>query len=112
MQLVLLIDDTFNYVQLDVKWNSTPYANVITNPTLRKLFEENASSLGLQYKNETNVPAGSTDMGNVSYEVPSIHPFYYIKSDGVNHTTEFETASGKYKDELFCSVIVSSMILL
>ena len=31
---------------------------------------------------------GSTDMGNVSQVVPSIHPMYYIGEAG-NHTREF-----------------------
>ena len=34
--------------------------------------------------------AGSTDMGNVSHEVPSIHPMLDIHPDGaVNHQPEF-----------------------
>ncbi len=32
---------------------------------------------------------GSTDMGNVSYVVPSIHPMFAIGSGEVNHTREF-----------------------
>ena len=32
---------------------------------------------------------GSTDMGNVSYSVPSIHPMYKIGSGEVYHTREF-----------------------
>ncbi|GIY25482.1 peptidase M20 domain-containing protein 2 [Caerostris darwini] len=33
-------------------------------------------------------------MGNVSHVLPSIHPFYAIPSEGVNHTTGFTDASG------------------
>ena len=36
----------------------------------------------------------STDMGNVSHKVPSIHPVYSIGS-GINHTREFTKLSGK-----------------
>jgi len=36
--------------------------------------------------------AGSTDMGNVSQVVPSIHPFLSISpGDAVNHQPEFAT---------------------
>jgi metal-dependent amidase/aminoacylase/carboxypeptidase family protein len=35
----------------------------------------------------------STDMGNVSHEVPSIHPFIGIETHGaVNHQAEFAAA--------------------
>ena len=36
---------------------------------------------------------GSTDMGNVSYAVPSIHPMYKIGSGEVYHTREFATVT-------------------
>ena len=38
--------------------------------------------------------AGSTDMGNVSYVKPSIHPFYKIDSPGMNHTEAFTKGAG------------------
>uniref|UniRef100_T1J257 Peptidase M20 domain-containing protein 2 n=1 Tax=Strigamia maritima TaxID=126957 RepID=T1J257_STRMM len=37
---------------------------------------------------------GSTDMGNVSQVVPSIHPIYSIKTTAANHTKEFADAAG------------------
>lgn len=36
---------------------------------------------------------GSTDMGNVSYKVPSLHPLYGIGTDAANHTIEFTAAA-------------------
>lgn len=41
-----------------------------------------------------NYLAGSTDFGNVSYEVPGIHPFFYIGTDALNHTEEYTEAAG------------------
>ncbi|KAK8777678.1 hypothetical protein V5799_028980 [Amblyomma americanum] len=39
-------------------------------------------------------PCGaSTDVGNVSYEVPTIHPMFGIRTDGMNHTPAFAEAS-------------------
>ena len=37
--------------------------------------------------------AGSTDMGNVSYVKPSIHPMFKI-GNAMNHTVEFTAAAG------------------
>lgn len=37
---------------------------------------------------------GSTDMGNVSHVVPSIHPKFFIGTDAALHTREFAAAAG------------------
>ncbi|XP_033739664.1 peptidase M20 domain-containing protein 2-like [Pecten maximus] len=73
-----------------------PYLNVISNEALASSFETNAMELGLDFKkNEPkNVPMVSTDMGNVSYVVPSIHPFFNIGTDEANHTRGFSGATG------------------
>ncbi|KAJ5513790.1 hypothetical protein N7463_003342 [Penicillium fimorum] len=49
---------------------------------------------------------GSTDMGNVSYEVPGFHGGFYIHADGVNHTPEFTAGAGSedgFKRSLHCA---------
>ena len=39
---------------------------------------------------------GSTDMGNVSYAVPSIHPMIKVAPEGTPiHTPEFEVYTGR-----------------
>ena len=75
--------------EVDVSFVGCSYENVLTNPLLGKLFEQNLKEMG--YKDILpSAPAGSTDMGNVSHVVPSIHPKYAI-GDGkaANHTPEF-----------------------
>jgi metal-dependent amidase/aminoacylase/carboxypeptidase family protein len=57
------------------------------------LFRKNSESLGRTFANpgewETR-PTGSTDMGNVSRVMPSIHPMIGINSlPAVNHQPEF-----------------------
>lgn len=73
----------------------THYANRIANPTLARLFGENISSLG--EKVEEPAPderMGSSDMGNVSQIVPSIHPYVTIVDPGTSgHTPEFAAAA-------------------
>ena len=69
---------------------STPaYNDVRHNSVLCDLYEANSKQLGMTHV-EYTTPTGSTDMGNVSYIVPTIHPMYGI-GDGtqVNHTREF-----------------------
>ncbi|XP_048769646.2 xaa-Arg dipeptidase-like [Ostrea edulis] len=81
---------------IEVKFEERNYLNVIHNTSLLKTFEKNIKTLEhFQELPESEFPAGgSTDMGNVSYAVPSIHPMFYIGSDALNHTREFTVATG------------------
>ena len=55
------------------------------------LYQRHAESLGRVFV-EPPAPV-STDMGNVSHEVPSIHPFIGVESDGaVPHQEAFADA--------------------
>jgi len=57
------------------------------------LYEKNATTLGREFYPITDLPAGyagSTDMGNVSHRVPSIHPMLGVAPAGVIiHNPEF-----------------------
>ncbi|MSQ61552.1 MAG: M20 family peptidase [Dehalococcoidia bacterium] len=70
-----------------------PYLPLNTNPALAEAFTENMRTLGRQVTNSTLMrPAsmGSTDMGNVSLVVPSLHPMIAVSPPGVPiHTAEF-----------------------
>ena len=62
---------------------------MITNSTLAGLYEVNGVDLGVEFTKDEAVltsATGSTDMGNVSHVVPSIHPMYTINTTAVNHT--------------------------
>ena len=74
---------------VEVKQLSPLCQDLLTNKALASLYCDNASTLALNLSHESTVTF-STDMGNVSYAVPSIHPMYSI-GDGsqVNHTREF-----------------------
>ena len=49
----------------------------------------------MQFHDESDAPAGSTDMGNVSHVVPALHPVFAIPSKGPNHSKEFTDAAGQ-----------------
>src|SRR5437868_14852840 len=50
------------------------YSDLRTNPTMADLYRANSERVGRQPRHADNGVLGSTDMGNVSYLVPSIHP--------------------------------------
>jgi len=79
------------------------YADMIDNPVLVDLFTANAERTG-RHLADPSVAAnvvGSTDMGNVSYVVPSIHPMLAVAPAGVSiHTPEFTAfARGEEGDQ-------------
>lgn len=78
------------------------YDNLITNSPLAEAFTKNLTLLGEEVRGvEREEMMGSTDMGNVSHLVPSIHPSIAIGPEGMGgHTKAFmEAASseGGYK---------------
>ena len=81
-----------------MKFSEKSYSNLISNKSLVKTFENNATSVGIQFETDEEIRqkfGGSTDMGNVSHVVPSIHPKYYIGTKASNHSRQFTDAAGK-----------------
>jgi metal-dependent amidase/aminoacylase/carboxypeptidase family protein len=73
-------------------WNDTPYSDLRTNAGLLRAFAANAAAVGrhLVAPGPATRVMGSTDMGNVSYLVPTIHPMLRVAPPGVAiHTPEF-----------------------
>jgi len=79
--------------KLEIKGGDKPYAEVRHDETLAELYRRNSQALGRSFPDlgEAGKRAtGSTDMGNVSLAIPSIHPMIGIGSlPAVNHQPEF-----------------------
>lgn len=73
-------------------WVDPYYADMVDNETICTLYAANAHRVGrdpIEPDSENKV-VGSTDMGNVSYLVPSIHPMIGVAPYGVPiHTPDF-----------------------
>jgi len=81
--------------RLEYRWRDRAYAPMKNNATLAELFKQNLESLGRYVEAfDPRFGFGSTDMGNVSQVVPSIHPTIAIASAEVFiHTQEFASAA-------------------
>jgi amidohydrolase len=78
--------------RLEITPEHPPYAEMHHDAALAALYRANAEALGRSFLDFGNIErtAGSTDMGNVSLAVPSIHPAIGIDSlPAVNHQSEF-----------------------
>jgi amidohydrolase len=78
---------------LEILGGDKPYTEMVYDEPINSLYEKNARALGREFPDLG--PAGarmaaSTDMGNVSLRVPSIHPMIGIScGSAVNHQPEF-----------------------
>lgn len=81
----------------EVKPLGHTYTDLISDPLMVELYQANSTELGRPMGRGADrdpAAAGSTDMGNVSHEVPSIHPMIDIKClPAVNHQREFAAAT-------------------
>ncbi|XP_010881122.2 peptidase M20 domain-containing protein 2 isoform X2 [Esox lucius] len=90
--------------EVELEFARNEYHNVLQNPTLLRLYEQNGKALGMEFTTDEEVlsnPSGSTDFGNVSFVVPGIHPYFYIGSDALNHTEEYTVAAGDDKAQYY-----------
>jgi Xaa-Arg dipeptidase len=79
---------------LDVTWDAYPYSDLLVSSPLADAYERHGEDAGLTMMKQTMAGGGSTDMGNVSYVVPSIHPMFGIEADDANHTPGFTAGAG------------------
>ena len=81
--------------RLDHKWGEAAYSPMKNNLSLAQLFSQNLEFLGRKIVPfEMHFGFGSTDMGNVSQVVPSIHPTVAIAPPGVSlHSVDFALAA-------------------
>jgi len=86
---------TASGARLEYRWAGIRYAPMRNNPTLARLFRRNMQSLGRKVKlSDPSYAFGSTDMGNVSKLVPSIHPQVAIAPEKVLvHSPQFTDAA-------------------
>jgi metal-dependent amidase/aminoacylase/carboxypeptidase family protein len=77
------------------EWDNVSYADMIDNAPMVQSYVENAAAVGRTVQDPRSTGrqvVGSTDMGNISYLVPSIHPMIQVAPPGVPiHTVEFAT---------------------
>ena len=75
---------------LEMERNMPPYSEFTPDEDLRRLYRANAEALGRSFPERQGMTGGSTDMANVSLELPTIHPLLGLDSfPVVNHQAAF-----------------------
>jgi len=77
---------------MESHWVDPPYAEMRDSAELLERYRRHAEAIGRSFPAPGDGPSvvGSTDMGDVSHLVPSIHPMLAVAPPGVSiHTPEF-----------------------
>jgi amidohydrolase len=89
--------------EVDLAWKRVVYADMLDNEVMVGLYTANSAAIGrpVREPDPKRAVVGSTDMGNVSYVVPSIHPMIQAAPNGVPiHTPDFaDHAAGGEGDQ-------------
>ncbi len=87
---------------VSIEWVDPPYADMVDIESLLERYVDNADRLGRSVvrPSDSTAVVGSTDMGDVSYVVPSIHPMIKAADEGTAiHTAAFaDFAAGPLGD--------------
>ncbi|KAG2183819.1 hypothetical protein INT44_008830 [Umbelopsis vinacea] len=70
--------------------------DVLVNSVMGDRYTKYMESYGISYipkSEQEQMSGGSTDAGNISYQVPLVHPGFGIHTTAVNHTHEFTAAA-------------------
>lgn len=93
----------------EIDMDERAYASIRQYPALLDRYAENAEALGRTMSRDLSV-GGSTDMGNVSQLIPSIHPKLGLGDESLRlHTREFQAAA---RGEAGDAAVVDGAILL
>lgn len=79
----------------DIVESSPAYLPVEANPVLAELAELAWTAIGRSTAvgGSNGGSSGSTDMGNVSRDIPAIHPYVCVRPGAILHTREFSEMS-------------------
>jgi amidohydrolase len=80
--------------ELDLTWQGNRYTDMQNSTPIADTFEAHAIALGMDAVEPETAGSGSTDMGNVTYAVPGLHPSYAVESKAGNHNAGFTEAAG------------------
>ena len=82
---------------MTLSWNGPRYSDLASNAALAEVFgrrwAEDEGVRALDLEGPPRGGFGSTDMGDVSHVVPSLHPIYAIEAEAGNHTPQFTVAA-------------------
>ncbi len=82
------------------------YKNMISNRTIVRAYERNSLALGTAtHEAPPGTPTGSTDMGDISHAIPSIHPMFQISNQGEGTCHEDSFVAYSDSDRAYAAMV-------
>lgn len=79
------------------------------NEPLLRVFQRHAEAQGMVFEDGLNCrprhSGATSDVGNVSHAMPTIHPAYRLESEDTNHTAEYCRVAGTRQSQETCIVV-------
>jgi amidohydrolase len=80
--------------EMTIHWHDeAEYAPMLNNGPMAQAYRRNGEALGKMFIDLKDLSTGSSDMGNVSQVVPSIHPNFSVGTPAFTHSSEFTAAA-------------------
>ena len=101
-----------NHTQVKIAAFEPRYLPMQTNLTLTKAFAQASQDLGLPIDMNSYQIIGSIDMGNVSWQVPAIHPYLPLSNEKITaHTPLFAQKAGGPEGEKIMAIATKALAL-
>jgi amidohydrolase len=96
--------------ELNIDWHEDQeYAPMKINRPMTDSYRRNGEALGKQFLEMKELTTGSSDMGNVSQVVPSIHPNFSVGHPRFTHSPEFTAIAAT--DEAHAGMLQTAKVL-
>ncbi|KAH7983065.1 hypothetical protein HPB52_008964 [Rhipicephalus sanguineus] len=101
-ELVAKVEDCFQAAALATGCtvtmeNDILYKDFVHNTVLSKIYRKHGRRMGVRFEDDDMVKVhgtgASSDAGNVSHELPTLHPVFLIPASSGNHTRAFAEAA-------------------
>jgi amidohydrolase len=80
--------------EVEMRKTANTYKNIVNNSVLSELFVKNMEALGEEVLPSAGHGAGSTDMSDVTQEIPGMHPYISVSKEKLNgHSTDLADAT-------------------
>ncbi|GAU96252.1 hypothetical protein RvY_07723 [Ramazzottius varieornatus] len=98
--------------QLEQTLDGDSYSALMSNHTMLSVFKHYQEKQGTKFPPIPDLAGGSTDMGDVSINIPSIHPGIFVGKPIMIHTKEFQMLAGTPEAHGYVRKAAASMAML
>ncbi|KAK7108868.1 xaa-Arg dipeptidase-like [Littorina saxatilis] len=100
--------------KVSYEFDPKPYSSLVSSDVMAALYVDNGREVGIRPERDperVRKAGGSTDMGNVSHLVPSIHPNFYIGTTASPHSRDFAQQTKTEEAENYSLAVAKALAM-